>query len=170
MSLQALSMAIPSRNAHASSIEASLRTFFLTTSAWQGRNLLQSHRMAGLLVSVLAHYQSEQKFLLHGFVVMPNHLHALISLTKDISVEKVAQLIKGGFSFRVKRELGFRLEIWQRGFSEIRIFSEEAYWARQKYMNENPIRAGLAQDAASWEYGSASGKYPVDPCPEYLSG
>jgi putative transposase len=163
-------MAIPTRNSDPTQIEVSLRTFFLTTSAWQSRNLLQSHRMAGLLADVLQHYRTEHKFILHEFVIMPNHLHVLISLTKEISVEKAAQFIKGGFSFRAKREIGFTWPIWQRGFSEIRIFSLEAFTARRNYVHENPVRARLVQSAAEWEYGSASGHYEVDPCPEYLRG
>ena len=163
-------MAIPARNSHANRIEAPLRTFFLTTAAWQSRNLFQSHRMSSLLVDVMEHYRNEQKFLLHGFVVMPNHLHAMVSLTKDISVEKAVQFIKGGFSFRAKRELGFDLEIWHKGFSEIRVFSEEAFSARRVYMHQNPVRARLVRSATDWEYSSASGRYEVDACPEYLRG
>ena len=163
-------MAIPVRNSSAANIKADLRTFFVTTSAWQSRNLLQSHRMAGLLVDVLQHYRNENQFALHGFVVMPNHPHVLLTLERDVSVEKAAQLIKGGFSFRAKREVGVPGEIWHRGFSERRICSEAAFRARQNYMHQNPVRARLVERAEEWEYSSGSGRYEVDPCPEYLRG
>ena len=163
-------MATPNRDSSVSSIHAPLRTFFLTTAAWQNRNLLQSHRMASLLADVLQHYRNERKFALHGFVVMPNHLHVLITLEHSTSVEKAAQFIKGGFSFRAKREIGASQEVWHRGFSELRVYSEAALRTRLNYMHLNPVRAGLVVRAEDWEYSSASGRYELDLCPEYLRG
>ena len=83
--------------------------------------------MAGLLVDVLQHYRNERKFALHGFVVMPNHVHVLLTIERGISVEKVDQFIKGGFSFRAKREVGVKQEIWHRGFSELRIIPKRHF-------------------------------------------
>ncbi len=69
--------------------------YFITASAAGKRPLLQSNRMAGLLVDVLYHYRREKKYLLHEFVVMPNHFHLL--LTPEITLERALQLIKGAF-------------------------------------------------------------------------
>jgi putative transposase len=68
--------------------------------------LLQSRRSAELLVGVIYHYRSQQKFLLHGFVVMPDHFHILMTLGREISIERAVQFIKGGFAFRAGKELG----------------------------------------------------------------
>ena len=48
--------------------------YFITASTFQKQNILQSDRMAGLLVDVLLHCRHKQKYLLHEFVVMPDHL------------------------------------------------------------------------------------------------
>ncbi|HEV2117056.1 MAG TPA: transposase [Terriglobales bacterium] len=85
--------------------------YFITASTFQKQNILQTDRMAGLFVDVLLYYRQKQQYLLHEFVVMPDHFHLLI--TPQESLERAMQLIKGGFSFRAKRELGFRHEIWQ---------------------------------------------------------
>lgn len=85
--------------------------YFITASTFQKRNILQSDRMAGLFLDVLLHYRARGKYRLHEFVVMPDHFHLLISPRE--SLERAMQLIKGGFSFRAKRELGFLQEIWQ---------------------------------------------------------
>ena len=55
------------------------------------------------------------------FVVMPNHFHLLITPAYEIPLEKVIQYIKGGFSFRAKKELEFRPAIWQESFTNHRI-------------------------------------------------
>ena len=47
------------------------------------------------------------KMTVHDFAVMPNHVHVLMTIPGDMSLEKAMQLIKGGFSFRANKELGF---------------------------------------------------------------
>jgi len=58
---------------------------------------------------------------------MPDHFHVLITLGAEMTVEKAVQFIKGGFSFRAGRELGFRAPVWQKGFSEIRVNEREGF-------------------------------------------
>jgi hypothetical protein len=71
--------------------------------------------MARLLVDVLAENRRMGRFLLHGFVIMPNHFHLLLTPPAEIPLEKALQFIKGGFCFRAKRENSFSWEIWRAG-------------------------------------------------------
>jgi putative transposase len=73
--------------------------FFVTTKTSMGRRLLQSDRNATLLIDVLCSYVAEKKFRIHDFVVMPDHMHLLITVTGDMTIEKAMQLIKGDFSY-----------------------------------------------------------------------
>jgi len=75
--------------------------------------------MAGLLIDVFRDSVRSKKIIVHDFVIMPDHVHILMTLPGDTSIEKAMQLIKSGFSFRAGRELGFRGEIWQRGFTDV---------------------------------------------------
>jgi putative transposase len=115
------SMAIPLRHADPVRATAGARTFFVTSSISDKRNLLQSERSAGLFVRVLYDYRAQRKFRLHEFVVMPDHFHTLLTVECEMTIERAVQFIKGGFAFRAGRELGFRAPIWQKGFSEVRI-------------------------------------------------
>ena len=72
-----------------------------------GRRLLQSERNATLLIDVMRSYVAERKFQLHDFVLMPDHVHLLITVDHEVTIEKAMQLIKGGFSYRLKREFGY---------------------------------------------------------------
>ncbi len=90
-----------------------------------GRALLQSERNATLFVDVLRSYAREGKFKVHDFVVMPDHVHLLITLSDQLTIEQAMQLIKGGFSYRVKKEHGYSGEVWQRGFWELRVGSRQ---------------------------------------------
>lgn len=58
--------------------------YFITASTFQKRNLLQSDRMARLLVDVLLHYRQQRKYHLLEFVVMPDHFHLLITPVESL--------------------------------------------------------------------------------------
>ena len=84
-------MAIPSRRSRPENIRAEARTFFVTSSISGKRRLLQSDRSAGLLAEVLYDYRRQDKFLLHEFVIMPDHFHVLITVEAGISIERAVQ-------------------------------------------------------------------------------
>ena len=117
-----------------------------------GRGLLQSERNATLLIEVLRSYVAAGRFQLHDFVVMPNHLHLLITVTGDSTIERAMQFIKGGFSHRLKKDLGYSGEVWQRGFSELRVDDQESYLQHCEYIAQNPVRAGLADSPDKFPY------------------
>ena len=79
--------------------------YFITASTIQQRLLFSKEPMARLFIEVLLHYRDHKNYLLHEFVLMPDHIHLLISPT--LSLERSLQLIKGGFSYRARKELGF---------------------------------------------------------------
>ena len=108
-----------------------------------------------LFIDVLQSYVLDGRFKVHDFVVMRNRVHLLLTINGDMTLEKAMQLIKGNFSFRAKKELGFRGEIWQRGFSDVRITSEASFRAHQEYIYNNPVKAGLAKSAEEYPYCSA---------------
>jgi putative transposase len=161
-------MSIPIRNCDPSRVVASQRTFFVTSSTWSKHALLQSDRSARLLIEVLYHYRKEGKYLLHEFVIMPNHFHALITIGAETTVEKALQFIKGGFAFRAGRELGFRTPVWQKGFSEARVASMEAFLGIRAYIQSNPVKGFLAQEPADYRYSSAHPGFELDAPPQRL--
>jgi putative transposase len=95
-----------------------------------------------------------KKFNVHDFVVMPNHIHVLFSLEPEMSVENAVKLIKGNFSYRAKNELEYPWEIWQPGFSEVPVTTEASFIQHQKYIDENPVKAGLAKSVEEYPYCS----------------
>jgi putative transposase len=126
--------------------------FFVTTKTSMARRLLQSERNAMLLIDVLRSNVATGKFQLHDFVIMPDHLHLLMTLSSDVTIEKAMQLIKGGFSYRLKRDLGYQGDVWQRGFSDVRIRNGQSFSQHRAYIVENPVKAGLVDSAEDWPY------------------
>jgi putative transposase len=145
-------MARPARNARPDKIPSSARTFFATTRTSQGRPLLQSERNASLMVDVLRSYVAAGKFWLHDFVVMPDHMHLLITIGAGMTIAKAMQFIKGGFSYRLKKEYSYLGEVWQRGFSETRVDDRRSFLQHREYIAANPVRAGLVDSPEEFPY------------------
>jgi len=145
-------MAKPARNSRPDNIVSGARTFFATTKTSQGRPLLQSERNATLMIDVLRSYVAAGKFRLNDFVIMPNHVHLLMTVGADMTIEKAMQFIKGGFSYRLKKECGYLGEVWQRGFSEERVENRESFLQHREYIAANPVKAGLVDSPEQSPY------------------
>jgi putative transposase len=142
-------------------------TYFISASTWGKRSLFQTERMAGLFLDTMLRYRQQGKFLLHEFVVMPDHFHVLLT-PAEISLERAVQFIKGGFSYRVKKELGMNIEIWGRGYVDHRIRDENDHRRHVEYIHENPVEAGIVDSAKEYSYSSAHEGFEVDACPQGL--
>ena len=145
-------MAKLARNASPEQVLQSERTFFVTTKSSMGRRLLQSERNATLLIEVLRSCVAERKFELHNFVIMPDHLHLLLTVDGEMTIEKAMQLVKGRFSYRLKKEFGYPGEVWQRGFSEERSDSSESFSRHREYIAQNPVKAGLVDSPEQFPF------------------
>jgi putative transposase len=82
------------------------------------------------------------------------------------SLEKAVQMIKGGSSHEIHAKTGNKMEIWQVGFHDWTIRDSEDYKAKVRYIQMNPVQARLAERPEEWLFGSACGKFPMDPAPE----
>ena len=144
------------------------RTFFLTINSWSGRSFFQVHRLCDLFLSTLQNYREHGRFHLHEFVLMPNHVHLLLSPGEDITLERAVQLIKGGFSFRAAREGEFRGEVWQRGYVDHRVRDPRDYLFHREYIHQNPVRARLVVSPAEYKFSSANPIYILESVPHGL--
>jgi putative transposase len=97
---------------------------------------------------------------------MPDHFHVLI--TPQESLERAVQFVKGGFSFRAKKELGSSMEIWQRGFSDHRIRDYEDLQIHVGYILRNPVVRKLVERAREYPYCSAYPGSLKDESPQWL--
>ena len=114
--------------------------------------MLQSERNATLMIDVLRSYVAAGRFRLHDFVVMPNHVHLLMTVGADMTIEKAMQFIKGGFSYRLKKECGYLGEVWQRGFSEERVENRQSFLQHREYIAGNPVKARIVDSPEKFPY------------------
>jgi len=138
------------------------QTYFVTSNTAQRKAFFRHERWAELFIATLVGYRPD-RFSLHEFVVMPDHFHVLI--TARDRLELAVQCIKGGFSFRARKELGWSGEIWVAGFSDHRIRDDEDFAKHQRYIAKNPVEAGLVEAERDYPYSSANGLWELDAIP-----
>ncbi len=141
------------------------QTYMVTSETWGRRDLFKREPWARLMVDVLYHYRGSA-YLLHEFVLMPDHFHILI--TPVGALERAVQFLKGGFSFRAKKELGSNMEVWQKGFSDHRIRDAVDYQEHVRYIHSNPVRKHLCEKPEDYPYSSAHSGFELDAIPQGL--
>ncbi len=138
------------------------------------------------LRSVVKSVRQRHPFKIHGWVVLPDHLHCILELPPgDADYATRWRLIKMEFSNaipRTERLSAVRVRrgergIWQRRYWEHLIRDERDFSAHMDYVHINPVKHGLVGRVADWPYSTfhrlvEEGKYPIDwagACGEKLS-
>jgi putative transposase len=126
--------------------------------------LFRRETTARLLIETLSHYRDAGKFLLHEFVIMPDHVHVLLTPAEEISLERAMQFVKGGFSYRLDKHGS----VWQPSFTNHRIRDWEDYERHRDYIRMNPVRARLTSRPDTYPHSSAADVLRMDPLPQGL--
>lgn len=151
-------------------------TYFFTVNALQRRENDLLTRHIQVLREAVRKVRHFHPFTIHGWVVLPDHLHCVIELPPgDMDFALRWRLIKAGFSkclpnderrSAVRRARGER-GIWQRRFWEHLIRDDGDYAAHMDYVHFNPVKHGHADRVSDWPYSTfhrlvGAGVYPMD--------
>ena len=142
-------------------------TYFVTANVSQKRSLFQVEKIARLFIAILMNYRKEKKYLLHEFVVMPDHFHLILTPT-GVTLERAMQCIKGGFAFELNKNLQTKRDIWQPSFFDRRVRDSLEYARFKDYIWQNPVKRFLAKTPEAYPYSSANPKFQLDPVPQRL--
>ena len=140
-------------------------TYFITTDTWQRRALFRKTEIAELVESAIFHYRDQGNYRVHRHVVMPDHIHIILTPGETTTLEKSMQLIKGGSSREIGKRPGVRFPVWHAGFTEHQIRDQRDFDSHARYVDENPVKAHLAPTATEYRHGSAASRFTLDPWP-----
>jgi putative transposase len=140
-------------------------TYFVTFSTWQRQRLFVVESYARLFLKTIYGYRRQGRFELHAFVLMPEHVHVLLTPASSVTLERSIQFIKGGYSHALGVELGRKREIWQRGFTDHRIRDAGDFNIHCDYIHKNPVKRGLVRAASDYRYCSAFPGFRLDSWP-----
>lgn len=157
---------------------------FITFSCYRRLPLLASAPARSVFVQVLDRVRNEYGFKLVGYVVMPEHVHLLITEPPRGTPSTVLKMLKQRVSheLRKKRSTLTRQEspgessdrrlpqFWQHRFFDFNVWSRKKKIEKLAYMHANPLKRGLVADASHWPWSSypfyqRSGEVliPIDP-------
>jgi putative transposase len=109
-----------------------------------GACVLRQPRVAQIVADSLQHFDGE-RYDLSDFVVMPNHVHLLVCLLGDTKIEAQSHSWKKFTAGELNRLLGRRGRFWQEESFDHLVRSDDQHEYLQKYIAENPIKAGLRE-------------------------
>ena len=120
--------------------------YFITFCCKQrGENQLCLPGIGEALLESARFYHARQKWLPWVFILMPDHVHMIAGFSRQYRIEAVIEAWKRYAATKYKI-------VWQRGFFEHRLRSNESVEEKAGYIRQNPVRAGLVQDAAEWPF------------------
>jgi putative transposase len=123
---------------------------FVTMATADRRPIFEISRVADLFVEALLHYRMMGHYKLHAYVVLPDHVH-LVLTPQSISLEQAVKLIKTGFEHRLETDLA----IWEEGFTRYSIANMHDMEVVRAHLHELPVRANLVAAAEMYPHSSA---------------
>ena len=147
-------------------------TYFITIVTYRRRELFISEEAVERWRIALRQAQAERPFEVHGGVVLPDHLHLLISLpSSDDDVSSRIGRAKALLTRMLAHELNQRHEadVWQQRFFDHLIRDEADYATHLDYIHYNPVKHGLVACPRDWPWSSFHhwvrvGAYPLEWC------
>ena len=139
---------------------------FITCSCYQRQPLLGRARRRHLFLTVLERVRRRYRFVVVGYVVMPEHFHLLMSEPQECTPSVVMQALKLGFARRVLAERNRRRNpaqgelfelshhIWQARFYDFNVWSAKKRGEKLDYMHQNPVKRGLVDSPEQWRWSS----------------
>jgi putative transposase len=143
-------------------------TYFVTSRTWESRKLFVIDATCEVFARTLVKCRDAGEFALHGFVLMPDHFHVLLTPAKDKTLERCVQMIKGGSAHAIRVERSMTFPVWQRGFSDHRIRDDVDWASHVRYIELNPVKARLVLESREYRWSSAAGTFTLDEVPQGL--
>jgi putative transposase len=149
---------------------------FVTKTIVGWEPVFDSHQACGILIDALAFAIDHKSVRLHAYVIMPTHLHMILSAATGRTISNMMRDFGARTSKKLSEMLvtwkridalrafssaaladgrGNDFMVWQEGFHPIILKNEKFYVQKRDYIHNNPVRKGLAEKPEDWTYSSA---------------
>jgi len=124
-----------------------------TTVTANREPIFEEKQAADILLEAILFGKRQKWYYLLSFVIMPDHMHVII-IPKEKNISEGMKSIKGFPARKVNSILSRRGSIWQSGFYDYILDSEEKLLTRIRYIEDNPLRKGMVTRPEDYEYSS----------------
>lgn len=120
-----------------------------------GDCILNQTEVAQIVQDALLFYDSKL-YRLIAWVIMPNHIHLLLTPNEGVSLSNIMKDLKGFTARSINKHLGRSGHVWQPEYFDRYIRSEDHYNKAVRYIENNPVKAKLVDRPEDWQFSSAS--------------
>ena len=159
--------ATPSRHDVASANAAWRRQVHVALDSGYGACWLRRPNVAVVVRDAFLHFH-EERYLLHEWVIMPNHVHTLLTPLLGTPLSSIVHSWKSHTARRVNSILARRGRVWARDYFDRTIRNDEHFRITADYIRANPANAGLCDVPEDWRWSSAYEPSVRDAAPVWL--
>ena len=136
--------------------------YFVTTNVYHRQKLFSNSKIADIVLAALFFLREKGYYRLYSFVIMPEHLHLIILPQNKKTVSQIMHSLKSYTAKKINSLLGRDGKIWQDGFYERIIRSENDLSEKANYIENNPLRKKLVEESEKYFYSSAHNREKMD--------
>ena len=123
--------------------------------AGRGAAILKDPRAAGIVQESFPHFDA-RRYRLHAWCVMPNHVHVLFTPNEGVSLSSLIHSWKSFTAKAINAALDRTGTLWREEYFDRAIRGDEHYADTLAYIENNPVKAGLAAPVEDWPWSCAS--------------
>ena len=150
---------------------------FITWSCYRRQPILGTAARRDLLLTILEQARRKYRFVVHGYVVMPEHVHWLITEPEEDDPSVVMKVVKQRFARQLNEKCrrtpaaqGQLWEkapdaVWQKRFYDFSVWTEHKRIEKLRYMHRNPVKRGLVDQPDQWKWSSFRAYFYGEPGP-----
>ena len=136
---------------------------FITCSCYKRRPWLDTPSRRDLFLKILEDARKKHRFVVLGYVVMPEHFHLLMTEPQLGDPSTAMQCLKQTYAQRVVPRRRWHdatkrakpMPIWQPRFYDFNVYTEHKRIEKLRYMHNNPVKRGLVEEPEQWSWSSS---------------
>jgi putative transposase len=125
-----------------------------TLDSGHGAAFLANPAAASIVQSALLFFDAD-RYRLHAWCVMPNHVHVLVTPSAEYSLSALMHSWKSFSALQINRTLDRSGPVWFTEYFDRKIRNERHFEAARFYIEQNPVKARLCKEAGVWPFSSA---------------
>jgi putative transposase len=129
----------------------SKQSHFVTFSCYHRLPYLAEQRVCAVFVNSLERMRRKYQFRVYGYVLMPEHVHLLLSEPQSASLARAVQALKVSVARHVR---DLNTPLWQKRYYDHNVRSYENFMNKLRYIHRNPMKRGLCATPEDWVWSS----------------
>ena len=136
--------------------QQSMQSHFVTFSCYRRLQLLRPIRFRDLFVESLERVRLKYRFRVYGYVVMPEHVHLLVSEPEVALLATALQALKISVARQALQVWNEPepMRFWQKRYYDHNVRSHQSFLEKLRYIHRNPVKRGLVLNPEDWSWSS----------------